>query len=693
MKNTVQDLFLKFSFLLLLIIFANKTNAQKVVWANKLFEFTDNFQFENNFAELVLGAPTIYPETGLDAKHDPYSEGYILNYAKTNKKNTLTVGFAAPTIANQIVIGGIFNVGTIEAIYIIQKDNKEKIVYKLDKPESKPKFRSFATFIPSTTVYGVKIVLNHSKVNEWNIIKGIGILNAPKLYVIEPDLIEDVTHEHKKEVIGAEINSEDCFEFAPKIAPDGKTLYFVKECKDAADQDIWYSEIDSAGKWSEAKNIGLPLNNKGHNFVASISPDGNTLVIGNRYNEDGTDAGEGVSISTRTDDGKWGKPVTIDIPNYKNTNEHANFFMGPKGDVMLMALQDENSVGDLDLYVSLYNKVYRKWSEPQNLGLDINTLFSEDYPYLANDGKTLYFSSKGLIGYGGHDIFMSQRLDDTWGKWSKPENLGPFINTKSDDKGFVMASQGDHAYFNSAPFDADLHHMDIFRVDLPKMLHQIPRVLMSGTLYESEFKLPLRGTVTIKNEKDETIAFCASNPKSGKYVLSLEFGKTYKVQAEAFAHFKIDEKLTLIDTNARVELTKDFPFTSFLDSAKVLSFDNIFFEFKSANIREESYESMDKIAALMKQQLSAKFRIEGHTDAKGSREYNQVLSEQRAESIKNYLVSKGLNRLRFETKGYGKDKPIAENDTDEGRAKNRRVEFIVTEKDSTKKTSSVKKKN
>ncbi len=684
--------FLKLSFLLLLIFSVYKSQAQKVVWANKLFEYTDIYQFENNFAELVLGPPTIYPLTSLDAKHDPYSEGYILNYAKSNKRNTITVGFSTPSIANQIIIGGIFNVGTIESISIIQKDNKEKIVYQLDKPDSKAKFRSFATFIPTSTVYGIKIIANHSKINEWNILKGIGLLNAPKLYAIEPDFIEDVTHPHVKEVVGGEINSEDCFEFSPKIAPDGKTLYFVKECKDEPDQDIFYSELDSSGKWSEAKNIGIPLNNKGHNFVASISPDGNTLVIGNRYNEDGTDAGEGVSISTKSDDGKWGKPQTLDIPNYKNSNEHANYYMGPNGDILLMALQDDKSFGDLDLYVSIYNKTYHKWSEAKNLGSDINTLFSEDYPYLANDNKTLYFSSKGLIGYGGHDIFVSRRLDDSWEKWSKPENLGPFINTKSDDKGFVMASQGDHAYFNSAPFDANLHHMDIFKVDLPKMLHQIPRILLSGTLYESEFNLPLRGTVTAKNEKDETVAFCASNPKSGKYVMSMEFGKTYKLQAESFAHFKITEKLAMTDTTMQLEQIKDFAFTSFLDSAKVLSFDNIFFEFKSAAIKEESYKGLDEIASLMKQQEGAKFRIEGHTDYVGSSEYNQKLSEKRAESIKNYLISKGLNRLRFEAKGYGKDKPVADNETEEGRAKNRRVEFVVIEKDALKKATSLKKK-
>lgn len=677
-------------FILLLSLSSLHVAGQKVTWANKLLEYTDKFQFENNFAELVLGPPTVYPGDVSDANHDPYSEGYILNYAVTNKKNIFTVAFQKPTIANQIIIGGIFNIGSIEAIYVVLKDNKEKLVYKLDKPASKPKFKSFATFIPSTTVYGVKIVINHTKINEWNIIKGIGLYNSSKLYEIAPDLIEDTTHHHTKEVIGENINSEDCYEFAPKIAPDGKTLYFVKECKDQPDQDIWFSEKDSVGQWSEAKNIGLPLNNRGHNFVASISPDGNMLIIGNKYNDDGTDAGEGVSISTKTEDGKWSMPKALDIPNYKNINEHANFFMGINSDVLLMALQDEKSFGDLDIYVSLYNKVTRKWSDPINLGADINTTFSEDYPYLANDGKTLYYSSKGLTGYGGHDIYVSERLDDSWTKWSKPKNLGPFINTKADDKGFVIASEGDHAYFNSASFNSDLHHMDIFRVDLPKMLRQTPRVLMSGKLYEAETQLPLRGTVTVKNEKDESVAYCASNPNTGKYVLSMEFGKSYKLIAESFAHFKINETIALTDTATGLELTKDFVFKSFLDSGKVLSLENVQFEYKKSLIREDSYNELNKMADILIQQKDTRIQIVGHTDNIGSEAYNQKLSEQRAESVKNYLISRGVNRLRLETKGMGETKPVAENDTELGRAKNRRVEFIVIDKDIAQKEKKMK---
>lgn len=679
MNNLIS--FSKVTFLAVLIFFSNISYSQsKVVWANKLLEYVDGFQYENNFAELVLGAPTIYPSIDMHEKHDPYAEGYILNFEKTNRKNEFKVGFPKAISANQIVIGGIFNIGTIDAIYIQPKDGKEKLVYKLDKPASKTKFKSFATFIPQNNVVAVRVVINHAKINEWNIIKGIGLYNNSKLYEIAPELIEDTTHKHKRELVGQNINSEDCFEFAPKIAPDGKTLYFVKECNNQPDQDIWYSELDSLGNWSDAKNIGVPLNNKGHNFVASISPDGNTLVIGNKYNEDGTDGGEGVSISTKNQEGKWTLPKSLDIPQYKNLNEHANFFMGEKGDVLVMAIQDSNSIGDLDLYVSLYDKSLKKWSTPKNLGTSVNTSFSEDYPYLAIDGKTLYFSSKGYTGYGGHDIYVTERLDNTWLNWSKPKNLGPFVNTKADDKGFVIASHGDEAYFNSASFDSDLHHMDIFKVDLPKMLHQEKRILISGIIFESNTKMHLRGNVNAKNESGDIVAYCSSNPKTGHYIVSIPFGKTYQLEAEVLEYSKMQKSVSLIDSTIGLEMAINFEFgKEEIENAVDKMAKNIFFEYRKANLTDNSFKALDLIADVLKNNIDARFEVIGHTDNVASQGFNQKLSEKRAKSVVDYLIQKGVNSNKIIYLGKGELQPIADNDTEEGRAKNRRVDLKFIE--------------
>ncbi|MDX2195903.1 MAG: OmpA family protein [Cytophagales bacterium] len=655
--------------------------AQDVMWATKLLELTDRFQFENNSAELVLGPPTIYPAGGDidESKHDPYSEGYIIHYVNTNKKNEIKVTFNKIANAKQVVIGGIFNPGVIYEIYVQLKDGKEKLVYKNSKAVSKTKFRSFATFIPYSTIYAVRVVLDHSAINEWNIIKGIGVLNADKLYDISPQFIADTSHKIHKEQVAGNINSKDCFEFSPKVAPDGKTLYFVKECEAQGDQDIWYSELDSAGKWSEAKNAGVPLNNKGHNFVASISPDGNTLVLGNKYNPDGTSAGDGVSVSHKTDDGKWSVPENIEIPDMVNINDHVNYYMNNDGNVMLIAMQDKKSVGGLDLYVSMYDKITRKWQAPVNLGNIVNSPFDEDYPFLANDGVSLYFSSKGHLGYGGHDVYVCKRLDDSWTKWSAPLNLGPFINSKVDDKGFVIDNRGDHAYFNTGTFEEDLHHMDIYKVGLPMTLWQNPRILINGTVFDDKTNEPMRATITVKDEQGQTVAFCASNPKTGAYALSVTYGKVYEIYCESIDYFKKVDKILLNDITMGIEMKKDFPLGKFLDSGAVYTMKNIQFEFAKATLMEESYHELEMVADMMKQQKRATYEIAGHTDNVGSQESNLKLSEDRANTVRNYLISHGVKAFRLTAKGYGELLPIGTNDTEEGMAINRRVEFRVLE--------------
>lgn len=672
---------IKITISLFLFAISIPTFAQDVLWANKLLDFTDRFQLENNFSEYALGLPSVYPNSDLNDPHDPYSEGYLVHFENTKKENVIEVGFVKPLIARQILIGGIFNEGTIKEIYVILKDNVRKLVYSNVTKISKTKFKSFSAFMPTNTVYGLKIVLDHSKINSWNLIKGIGITNDEKQYRIEPDLIEDTTHKHKKEIVGENINSKDCFEFSPKIAPDGKSMYFVKECENQTDQDIWYSQKDSiSGKWMEAKNVGAPLNNKGHNFVASISPDGQTLIVGNRYNPDGTESGDGVSISRKNENGEWTIPVPIDIPNYKNKNDHSNFYLNANNDVLLIAKEDEKSLGELDLYVSIYSKLNKNWSETINLGKKINTPYAEDYPYLAVDGKTLYFSSKGQVGYGGHDIYMSTRLDDSWTNWSKPQNLGPFVNTKADDKGFSIASEGDHAFFNSAGFNSDLHHMDIYRIDLPKILHQTPRILLSGVCMDARTKAPLRAVVTLKNKQDEAVAFCSSNPKTGAYILSVPHGVKYLVLGEALEYFKYKEELDLTPKFDKLESTYNVEMKGFLDTGIVVKMENIQFGYNIATILESSYESLNKVADIMRQQSRSVFEIDGHTDNVGSVEMNQKLSEDRATAVITYLTQRGIKAVRFKMKGNGETLPIASNETEEGRSLNRRVEFKVVNK-------------
>lgn len=666
---------------LCLLSFINSVcTAQDIFWANRLLELTEKFQFENNSAELVLGPPTVYPTNKFDEKHDPYSEGYIVHQEKgMGTKNTIVVGYPKAILAKQLIIGGIFNVGTIYSISVITFDKKEKVVYTLDQKASKSKFTTFSVFFPSSQVEGVKIVLEHKNINGWNIIKGIGLTNSDKSVELkpEPSFSKEIT---EKEKIGESISSSDCYEFNPKLTPDGKTLYFVKECPNQDDQEIWYSEKNEKGEWTEAKNAGKPLNNKGHNFVASISLDGRFMILGNTYKDDGTDHQDGVSISHKQDDGNWEVPKALKIPNYENLNDHANFYMSPDETVLIMAIQDKNSIGDLDLYASFYNKYTKTWSPPMNLGKDIDTPFSEEYPYLAPDGVTMYFSSKGYLGYGAHDIYMTKRLDDSWKRWTKPQNLGPMVNSKSDDKGFAITASGDHAYFNSVNFDSDMHHMDIYKINLPKILRQKLQVLISGTISSEAGNGYVRATVKVKRDNNDVVSFCTSNAKTGKYAMAVPFGETYEVQVDGINFFRKTESLVLTDSSKGIELSKDFKLRPFLDSGQVMVIRNIYFDQKSAKLLESSYPELDKVVDQLIQQPDAIIEIGGHTDNAGKPDLNKKLSYDRAKAVGAYFIEKGIRESRLSYQGYGAEKPVESNKTETGKAQNRRVEITYLSK-------------
>jgi outer membrane protein OmpA-like peptidoglycan-associated protein len=280
------------------------------------------------------------------------------------------------------------------------------------------------------------------------------------------------------------------------------------------------------------------------------------------------------------------------------------------------------------------------------------------------------------LGYGGHDIYVSKRLDDTWKKWSKPQNLGPMVNSKADDKGFAITSSGDHAYYNTVNFDSDLHHMDIYKINLPKILHQNPQVLMNGYLFDDKNKNSVRGTVRIKTKNGDLISFCTSNAKSGKFALSVPFGKEYDLQIDAINYYQLNEKLNLTDSTIGVDIMRNFIMTPYLDSGQTVVMRDVLFEPNSAKLLPGANTELDKIVDQLIQQSGSFVEIGGHTDNVGKPDVNKKLSLDRARAVGEYLKSKGIRESRLSFKGYGQEKPIANNATPEGRAQNRRV--VVT---------------
>ncbi len=262
----------------------------------------------------------------------------------------------------------------------------------------------------------------------------------------------------------------------PLLSPDGKRLYVDRKhhpqnTGGARDPDeIWYAERLPTGEWSELRNLGPPLNTPGSDVLCALSPDGSEALVFGLYRPDGSKQ-PGFSVSRWTDSG-WSFPQPLRIRNFYNLSQHYYATWAPDRRILILSLQRLDSYGGLDLYVSFYDSLRGEWTEPENMGSTLNTAGLEGSPFIAPDGRTLYFFSTGHRGFGGMDLFMSRRLDETWKRWSTPINLGPEVNTSADEASISLTPRGDTAYIVSA--DPITGQPGIYAVCLADSLRPLP---------------------------------------------------------------------------------------------------------------------------------------------------------------------------------------------------------------------------
>ena len=297
---------------------------------------------------------------------------------------------------------------------------------------------------------------------------------------------------HSKPIIMSSSVNSIFVEAEPKISPDGETLYFGRKNnkkniggrKD--DSDIWFSTLDSTGNWTKAQNIGLPVNDKGYNTIVGIRNDGNALVITREYDEQlKTEL-----FITYFKNGNWTEPYPIIFQDVDKQFDDSYYTISSDFDVILISMNTETEPIHQELFVSFLQD-NEQWSKPQNVGTSLNTPKNEILPVLARDDKTMYFSSDGYQGYGDMDIFVTQRLDDTWMNWTKPRNLGEVINTIGFDGDFIVDAAGKYAYYSS---DKEmLNDFDIYRIEIPQAAKPKPVVLLQANIHNQTDK-PMKDT-------------------------------------------------------------------------------------------------------------------------------------------------------------------------------------------------------
>ncbi|MEQ8533025.1 MAG: OmpA family protein, partial [Imperialibacter sp.] len=308
--------------------------------------------------------------------------------------------------------------------------------------------------------------------------------------------------------------------------------------------------------------------------------------------------------------------------------------------------------------------------------------------------------TKGISGYGGADIFVTTRLDDTWQNWSEPENLGAGINTASDDIYFNMPTSGKHAYFSRGDEneDTDIYRFEIqeFFIESDKLLATTeldgaknknlklnPRdvvIALNGRVLDEKTQKPVIATIMIERLPDGVdIGAVKTNPETGEFHFSLRGGAHYGVITEAAGYISLDRNLDLNQPNPEEKTRQLDLFMVKLEKGAEISFNNIFFDLEKYELKTASYPELERVKEMLEAQKIGKIEVSGHTDTSGPEDYNQRLSELRARAVYNYFVNNGIDKARLTVVGYGETKPKVPNDTRENREKNRRVEFKILE--------------
>ncbi|OIP05808.1 MAG: hypothetical protein AUJ97_00090 [Bacteroidetes bacterium CG2_30_32_10] len=459
-------------------------------------------------------------------------------------------------------------------------------------------------------------------------------------------------------------------------------------------EDVYFS-YKKNNIWTLATNADDPINTKSHDATVGLSPDAHKLFV---YRGD---KGGDIYVSALEGD-KWSTPKKLPKPINLTESQETSASFTYNGTTIFFVSDRLGGYGGKDIYTSTLGPK-GKWSEPTNLGAAINTEYDEEGVFMHPDGKTMYFSSQGHNTMGGFDIFKSVYED---GKWSEPENIGYPINTPDNDVFLTVSASGKHGYYSSTQTngmgDDDIYMISFLVPEKPLIASNEDNLLASLTAPVSETVIEkmitvntaqltiLKGKILdektreslaaiIKltdNSKNELLATFESNSTTGEYLISLPSGKNYSIAVEAQGYLFYSENQDIPTAAQYQEIINDILLKK-IEVGKSIVLRNIFFDTGKSTLRPESYAELGILYQLLSDNPKMRIEISGHTDNKGSAALNKKLSESRAKSVVDYLISKGIDASRLEYKGYGFDMPIAPNDTEAGRQQNRRTEFKV----------------
>lgn len=444
--------------------------------------------------------------------------------------------------------------------------------------------------------------------------------------------------------------------YSPELTGNGKHLYFTRMGVESETEDVFYTQYSDKG-WSApvpVTSLNTPTKNEA---VQNISTNGTEMLLfvdGDIYESKKTAQGWKAAgllpggINTPYWDGDpryFGKGLT---------------FVSAKG-------------GDMDIYIALYGADGATLQAPLPIGNAINTPGNERNPFLHPDMKTLYFASDGHDGFGGFDLYISTRLDDTWRNWSKPRNLGLLFNSSSDDWHLFVTTDGSRAYSVSNE-QGDNH---ITYMDIPQSYKPEPVYTFETTVLDASGK-PVEGEVVIQDlETGKIVQIVRPDPLTGEVFIPVSEKKNYRAELRKTAAPPVSLQLSFAQDTAKGIVENPVIISTTEDlrrSGASIILNNLFFETGSYTLLDQSRFELDAMAKYLKDNLLA-IEIQGHTDDVGSAYSNQLLSENRASAVRDYLIAKGCDPEKIQATGYGETQPTVPNNDEKSRQKNRRVVF------------------
>ncbi len=529
---------------------------------------------------------------------------------------------------------------------------------------------------------------------------GIELINKPVSVIIDN--------------LGSDVNSSYP-EYSPIFAPYDSIVFFTsrrpetiggkrnRKISNEYFEDVYYTSALNK-KWQAPEQMKKPINSKGNDASVAVNPVGNGILI---YRGKKGMGDIFISFKRTKNNGEqvWTKPKqVIKRINKKNSRESSLTF-NSDSTVVFFVSNRKKGYGGKDIYMSMRRgNSNNGWTKPANIGGDVNTIYDEEAVFLLNNDSILYFSSRGHNTMGGFDLFRSYKLPD--GRWSEPENVGYPLNSPGDDMFIFVNKDKRTGYYTSNGQEDNYGDLDLyefffytpkdimndaeddliayikkpvneFSMEPPVEIKTMRLTVVTGIVSEYETMKPLYARIEIvDNATQEVIQTVMTNASNGEYTVMLPSGKDYGMSVNADGYMFHSENFNIPETSGYQEIRKDIQLLPVNPGSKVV-LRNVFFDTGKWALRPESYPELNRLAQAFQLYPNLVIEISGHTDSQGSDASNLTLSQNRAQSVVDYLVSIGVPQTHLIAKGYGETQPVADNGTPEGRQLNRRVEAKI----------------